>query len=200
MCPDRQLLSVYVDGEMPSPWKEKMESHLAQCPGCREHLEHYRSLFALSDEAKLHEEALMQAAKDRVWLNLQARQRTGSRYRVFAAADMWRRRVSVPLPAIGAVAAALVLVFLTVFWIQQPAVIPDMNLVAEETAPNIILASEEALPNIMPAFSDMNGVLQYLGGLDNGEIIILRLPESRNFISSGEPTIINAADYTRRRR
>jgi anti-sigma-K factor RskA len=189
MCPDRQLLSVYVDGELPSPWKEKMETHLAQCSGCKEQLENYRRLFVLSDETALHEKAQMEAAKDRVWQKLQSR-RPGRRTRSFKyAADVWRRRVSIPLPA--AAAAAVVLVLLAAFWMQRPAEPPAV-------IPTNIIASEEALPNIIPASSDMNGVLQYLGGFDSGDILILRLPESRNFISSGEPAIINAVDYPRR--
>ena len=197
MCPDRQLLSVYLDGELPSPWKEKMESHLAQCSGCREHLENYRRLFALSDETALHENTLMEAAKDRVWLNLQSRQRTGSRFRAPAYAGVWRRKVSIPLPAFGAAAAAIVLVLMAALWIRQPAAIPSITFVPEEAVPNLILASEEALPNLMPAFSDMNGVLQYLGAFDNGDYIILHLPESKSFTGSGESAILNAADYRR---
>jgi hypothetical protein len=54
------------------------------------------------------------------------------------------------------------------------------------------------MQGIVPV-SDMNGVLQYLGNQDTADIMIIRLPESRNFSSSGEPTIIKAADYSRRR-
>lgn len=41
-CPDTDLYSAYVDGEVPSPWKEKLESHMASCPTCRKHVERYR--------------------------------------------------------------------------------------------------------------------------------------------------------------
>ena len=34
MCPDRGLLSAYVDGEVPSPWKERLAAHLSECPSC----------------------------------------------------------------------------------------------------------------------------------------------------------------------
>ena len=34
MCPDRDLVSAYVDGEVPSPWRERLEEHLASCPNC----------------------------------------------------------------------------------------------------------------------------------------------------------------------
>jgi hypothetical protein len=48
--------------------------------------------------------------------------------------------------------------------------------------------------------SDMNGVIQYLGGEDTADIVIIRLPESQRFMSSGEPAIIRAADYSGRDR
>jgi len=197
MCPDRQLLSVYLDGEMPSPWKEKMESHLAQCGGCREQLENYRRLFAQPEEALLHEKAAMEAAKDRVWQNLQSRRRVGRRSRVFAVASVLRRKVSIPLPA---AAAAAVIIFLAAFWIRGGSTSGSATKPAElAVIPNTILASED-MPNIIiPASSDMKGALQYLGGFDSGDIIILRLPESRNFLNFSEPAIINAADYTGRR-
>ncbi|GHU05470.1 hypothetical protein FACS1894147_11680 [Spirochaetia bacterium] len=44
MCPDRQILSLYHDDELPSPWKEKLESHVASCPACAARLAQYRDL------------------------------------------------------------------------------------------------------------------------------------------------------------
>jgi hypothetical protein len=59
-------------------------------------------------------------------------------------------------------------------------------------------ASEADLdtPGIIPV-SNMDDVLQYLGGRDNGDIIILHLPESRSFVNYGEPAMIKASDYSR---
>ena len=182
MCPDRQLLSVYLDGELPSPWKEKLESHLARCPECRLELERYR-LAAAADTA---EQARLEAAKERVWRKLEGRRCSGGAVR---PVSVWRRRVSVPLPAAAAMAALLIAA--AFFWPRSPA--------EPAAIPGMILASEEDLetPGIMPV-SDIKGVLQYLDGGDSGDILILRLPESRSFISSGEPAIIKAADYSRR--
>jgi hypothetical protein len=44
----------------------------------------------------------------------------------------------------------------------------------------------------------MNGLLQLLG-TDGSDVLILKLPENRNFARSGEPAIIRAADYSRSR-
>ncbi|MDR0442718.1 MAG: zf-HC2 domain-containing protein [Treponema sp.] len=186
MCPEPQLLSIYVDGELPSPWKEKMENHLEQCSGCMERLNSYRSFFEKTD--LLAEQKLIEEAKDKVWQNLNRSFETSRP--VIQTPGVWRRRVSIPLPA--AAAAAIILVFLAALWIRGGLAEPAGN----GARANMILASEE-MPGIIPA-ADMNGVLQYLGS-DGADILILRLPESRDFISSGEPAIIRAADYTRRR-
>jgi hypothetical protein len=54
------------------------------------------------------------------------------------------------------------------------------------------------MPGIVPV-SDMNEVLRYLGQDNSGtEFMIIRLPETKPFMSSGEPAIIRAADYYRR--
>lgn len=44
ICPDKDLYSVYVDGELPSPWKEKLEAHLNDCAECRAVVNSYRNL------------------------------------------------------------------------------------------------------------------------------------------------------------
>ena len=201
MCPDPQLLSIYMDGELPSPWKEKMEAHLAECPACTEKYKNFRHLQEMFKEetnqsrtntangatlqASSAEQELIESAKENVWRKMENRQRYSRR-------SVWRYKISVPLPA-AAVAAAIILVFLTVLFIR------GVNLQPQDPAAksNFILASEEEeMPSVIPAAQDMNGLLQLLGS-DGTDVLILRLPESRNFSRSGEPAIIRAADYSR---
>lgn len=42
-CPDSDLFSAYVDGEVPSPWKEKLEAHASSCPECAKRTERYKT-------------------------------------------------------------------------------------------------------------------------------------------------------------
>jgi len=201
-CPDRQLLSVYFDGEMPSPWKEKMESHIAGCTQCARRLEKYRRA-SLTAAGGLADGPEMESARERVWQKLE--QRTGAdaysmpaaqRGRAALPATMpravWRRSVSIPLPAAAATAAAAIILLIALAFLLA------LRVTGTEGMSGMTFASEAEIdaPGIIPV-SDMEDVLQYLGSRDNGEIIILRLPESRNFVNYGEPAIIKAADYSR---
>jgi len=52
-CPNKDLYSVYIDDELPSPWKEKLEAHLKDCSKCREVVSSYRILRLKIEEAKI---------------------------------------------------------------------------------------------------------------------------------------------------
>jgi len=52
MCPDADLLSAFVDGEVPSPWKERIEAHIRSCPSCAAKVEEYRKLDAFLIEER----------------------------------------------------------------------------------------------------------------------------------------------------
>jgi anti-sigma factor RsiW len=216
MCPDPQLLSVYMDGELPSPWKEKMEAHLEKCSVCKSNYDNFKKLQgyfkkdhsqrrtiverALTEDGKpaelnaagepadkeqpLSEYEFIEKSKEKVWRNLESR-------RKISHFSVWQRRLSIPLPA--AAAAAIFIAILALLFANGTF---DRRIPDSASKSNFILASEEEIPGLIPA-ADMNGVLQYLGA-DTSDILILKLPESRNFLRSGEPAIIRAADYQRK--
>jgi anti-sigma factor RsiW len=176
MCPDRQIISVYLDGELPSPWKEKLETHLEGCPACGARLNRYRGLSdALGEET---DPSRVEEGKERVWRRLGAGEHSGVR-RTF-----WFRSVSVPMPVAAAAAAVLVFAFILLINGRRAPTIQDTVAMGLDV---------QDIPAI-----DINGVLQYLGNEDTGDIVIIRLPESRSFTSLGEPALIKAADYSRR--
>jgi len=184
MCPDRQLLSVYLDGEMPSPWKEKMEEHLSGCSSCMKKLEEYKNL---NIKPSKEEEVIINSAKDRIWQKLQPQSQPAFKPRY--AGNLWQRRISIPIPA--AAAAAILLIAAMAFLI-----IPGRTGTTEPTSMFIASESEFEMPGIIP-MTDMESVLQYLTMRDSSEVLILRLPENRSFVNYSEPTIIKAADYSR---
>jgi hypothetical protein len=191
MCPNHEILSVYCDQELPSPWKEKMEAHLGICPECKTRLEQYRA-FSLAGGGYPYSDAEVEAAKERVWRNLsplvQERSReirTGEK----ARSPLWRRSVSLPLP-VAAVAAAVMLVL---------AVMLTKGLSGPVRQDPAIAGSRGLdIQGIIPV-SGMNDILQYLGNEGPDDMVIIYLPESRRFTSSGEPVIVKEADYQARR-
>ncbi|MFP3089111.1 zf-HC2 domain-containing protein [Treponema sp. TIM-1] len=186
MCPNRQILSVYYDKELPSPWREKMEAHLALCPECRKRLEQYRSFFFPSAGGEASAvNSRTEEAKTRVWQNLAVPEEKP--VEVKFRQNLWRRSIVIPLPLAAAMAALLAVAF-TLVLLNRPT---PMMVPQEITAANGIGLD---LQGITPV-SDIRGVLQYLS--DEDDIVILRLPESKSFMSYGEPLYIRAEDYSR---
>ena len=193
MCPEPKLISIYKDGELPSPWKEKMESHLAECPACKEKLENFKGFFNNTNEQE--EQRLIEEAKDKVWRKLQLAKRPVQRVRNY---NVWQKKLSIPWPA--AAAAAVLLIFATAVWVRSGSSnntgYASLPVIPAVEGKNFAINVEESIPNILTA-ADLSSVIKSLGG-DRTEIIILQLPESSNFFSSGEPAMIKAADFTRR--
>jgi hypothetical protein len=194
-CSFRQWLSVYYDGEMYSPWKEKMEAHIAGCADCKEQLEAYKKISLSLAPA---EDIIPDEAQRRVLQKLETSGHFSSyENRPAWSPPVWKRRVSIPIPA----AAAVVFMFIALafLWIRSPGRLQKTNAVNMAITAETEILPDDFLPVAgYPSAGNpsMETVLQYLGGNDTGEIIILRLPESRKFSSYGEPSIIRAADYS----
>ncbi|MCL2443275.1 MAG: hypothetical protein FWD13_07395 [Treponema sp.] len=219
MCPEPQLLSIYVDGELPSPWDEKLESHLNECSICREKLESFKKLHDLlkkdtnvrrtivdkriiklpstGNEPKEHhqefleEPELVDAVKKRVWKNLSSRQHYRTNKRI------WKRKLSIPIPAIAAAAIAITLMTGLLVYSATVSLNDDLIKKQNEAAErvNFNLAAEEEMSSISTT-ADIYGVFQYLSS-NGAEIIVLELPPETSFHRAGEPAILRAADYQR---
>jgi hypothetical protein len=191
MCPDRQLISLYCDGELPSPWKEKLETHLESCEECRGILAGYRNVDGYFQDFPLE---TAREAGERVWKKLANYAGTSSfrENTVIRRKNVWNRTVTLPLPA--AAAAVLVVIGFLAYMVigNQNRPLPAQDSIAMATT-NIGF-DEQGMLDIQ----DMNDVLQYLSGQDNIEFMVIQIPESWNFSRSGEPALINAADYSRR--
>jgi hypothetical protein len=174
MCPDRQILSVYFDNELCSPWKEKLEAHLENCPECRASLEAYRQ----TREAFLADKLPVGKAQSRVWEQFSPLEPLK-----VVKQSIWSRSLRIPVPV--AAAAGLVLAAaMTLLVALRPAPSADSQLA------DMGMDVQGMLP-----VSDMASLLQYLGGDSSPDMVIITLPET-TFRSAGEPKIIRAADYS----
>ncbi|WP_080657300.1 anti-sigma factor family protein [Treponema pedis] len=104
ICPDKDLYSVYVDGELPSPWKEKLEAHLNDCAECRAVVNSYRNLSlklatAGAPELDIESSFLRLCEKRQVALN---------KAKITEKKENWfYKSVKIPIPALAAAALFL---------------------------------------------------------------------------------------------
>ena len=115
MCPERGILSAYLDAEIQEPWKSKVEAHLNECASCR---------FALQMLQSVRARILSEEEPDLVDAMVHVRNAISARA-PFAVRR--RRLVSVPLP-VAVAAAGIVLVLgavlaLSVFRPNEPSTV-----------------------------------------------------------------------------
>ncbi len=99
-CPEPDLHSAYIDGEVNSPWREKIEAHLASCESCRTELaklEGLRNMLRGGIRYMTEEELSRSFGKLRAKMDCSAKERAG----------IVRRRFHPGRAVISAMAAAL---------------------------------------------------------------------------------------------
>jgi len=203
MCPKRELISLYHDQEVPSPWKGKMEDHLSSCPECRAVLAEYGQLGEYLGAAP---EQAVTAARERVWDKLTAPEFLSSNIeerRIISRTKTRNWNITMPVP-VAAAAVLVIIASLTLVGINTVSQSAAQNFMAS-TVPAAIEASTitETIAvddqGIVPV-ANISEIIQYLSNQGLGEFMIIRLPpESPNFSRTGEPVLINAANYQPRR-
>jgi len=154
MALDSELLSAYLDGEIPSPWKEQIEEKLTESA---EDQKLYQSFLVSHEKLQVDRAEIdkgIPEIEDRVWKSLsQEIFRPGYKLRK----DIWHSRVSIPVPL--AAVAALLLFFSLGFTIARQTLGPDSPLTsvqAVDTSVSAISATpvgSGGLPNIQTLFS-----------------------------------------------
>ena len=117
-CPDTSLFSAYVDGEVPSPWKEKLEEHLATCEKCRAVERRYRALRGAMRQISAREPAVTDEFLESSFKKLSPRWEIAAEKaaaeRSASAPTVSRRSVTIPWAALAAM--FLVAVFVPSFF------------------------------------------------------------------------------------
>lgn len=176
MCPDRELLSAWVDREISSPWRESLERHLEGCQTCAEYtrgLQALHSAFAVDAESIAHTaDSVRSRVYDGVILGASVR------------TPFWTRRLSLPVPV--AAAAALVFSILALSLAMTGARNSELRMAIQSAvAPAPVATSGSA----------MDSIFEFLASQDGGVNITISLPSGNFAGASGEPFIIREVDY-----
>jgi hypothetical protein len=182
-CPNPDLLSALFDGELESPWSEKIDAHVAECGRCQRILARFRFLRRhLHEDPEPPVEESLARTRDRLDSSLRAP--------VWHRLRLWRTRISVPLPAI----AAMFLVFLgmaaVLVFVKPRSSFPFMSI---RHQPSGITEVQVAAP-----IEDLQQLLKSLDQDSTNQRIVIDLPADTEFLQFGEPRMLRAEDYGRR--
>lgn len=176
MCPDEQILSSYIDEELPSPWKERLEQHIAHCQVCAGKVADMARLRSLLLADQDWDTSRLSAAKERIArsLDFQGKTMVGSPALRKAVPGFMDRHVSLPLPYLAA-GAALLLVALS---------IAAGSLAFSASATARVSASRSYSARDIP----IEAILQYASRSANQPMMI-DLPPGSTFNLYGEPVV-----------
>jgi anti-sigma factor RsiW len=201
MCPDTELLSAYFDGEIPEPWKGRMEAHIGACPDCKRALDGFSGLrrgFAADlSSAKLEESGARVLGRLDSELPRAARRRSREGW--------WTKSVRLPLPlaAAAVLAIAAVPALTVVASLGKPR---GPSLAAATAAPASQVAQATVVDSsayrsidameVPTDIQDIDSLLRYLDSQQLPVTISVELPAGRRYGYAGPPEIIKAPSET----
>jgi hypothetical protein len=201
MCPDKQMLSLFFDKELPSPWKEKLEAHVENCHSCKKILGSFSdmSVGLKNTNCKIDNDSV-KPAQDRLWNKIKNNfdiydNAAAKNRKPFLTKSLWSRSIEVPIP-FAAAAALIVVLFLAILFTQTVSNnTATPAIAASETNGAIVPVNFEEASSILQ--ENMADILRYLETEDSNDIVIVKLPDQKKFKRYGEPTMLKASDYPR---
>ena len=200
MCPDRDLVSAFIDGEVASPWRERLQEHIASCADCTALAASYAalgdSLRAETSAEAAAESAALARGRERLEALLVGMPTATPALQILGggpkrarprARTAWRRAISLPLPL--AAAAAFLVVLLggaTAVFAFRTTKGPEIRAVASGE-----LAPFKAQP------ASMDELLRYLDSSDGKVTLTINLPSDTTFGSAGKPVIMRSDQVLR---
>lgn len=179
MCPEKQTLSAYFDGELEEPFKAVVEEHSKHCSRCCHTLASFsdiRSGLFLGEEDVDYE-----AGKRRVWANIQDNIQRDAPYPTF-----WKRRVPVPMPAfIGFTLIIFLFLGGFILVLQRQSHYNNQMM----TASTIRRIQEGMLEK------ELEMVTKYFEAQDDVIEVNMELPKKSRFIVGGEPRLIRVDEF-----
>jgi anti-sigma-K factor RskA len=180
MCPEREILSAYVDGELSKEETQAVTVHLKGCPHCARVVSRYRKVQGqLRDETidAFFQESDIESIKHRIAIELERYQRTPHPF--------WHRKVGIPWVA-AAASFAFILGGIFSYALLRPKSLASMSFL--ESHPSL---------NVTINVKNMKQLLDILNSQQGIREITIQLPESPQFEFRSEPVFIRASEYNR---
>jgi len=191
MCPDREILSAYLDGEVGAPWDRAIAEHVDSCSRCGET---YRRL--QETRRLLHADPLVGCVEpmERVRRGIIARVPPGAPgafLPVPVRVSPLRRKIAVPLP-VAALAAFLVLALGISLAVALARA--NMGFVKVTRAPAGGTEYQFAIP-----YDKVEALLKSIGGADSSIEAVMTLPRNVKLVPVGEPRMGKETEFPRKK-
>jgi hypothetical protein len=181
MCPEKEALSAFIDGEIEAPWHAEIEEHLQSCVLCRSAVQALLDLGNLVRTAEEPDHASAMAAVERRIADMRnlSDQRRGS---------FWRRPITIPMPVAG-MAAALIIFLGTAY---------AVTFMRREFRPVMIKIQPSGVTEVQISapVADIEKLLKSLEKGDSSLNDVWQLPKNSRFSKVGEPTFLRETDFT----
>jgi anti-sigma factor RsiW len=183
MCPDREILSAWLDGEIETPWDRALEEHVSSCPDCRARLERLEAVRRSMLEAPVPD---WRPAMERVRSSLVSRGLAQEK-----TAPVWRRRIALPVP-LAAAAVVLVMVLASALAVSVVRSRYGMVRITRQ-------GSSGTEIRIAAPVSDLASLLRSVDK-DTGSLEdVITLPKDVQLVPVGEPRMGKEAEFPRRK-
>jgi len=181
MCPDTELLSAWMDGEVPPPWRDRISAHVDGCEACAKRVSAWKGLSGLlRSSGSFDEAAVVGRIRSRLDDRLGRSQgvEVGPRSGKLGLFRNLAGKVSLSFPAAAAAALALLLAG----GFSGGLLAGSSGLARGERTANANLASASS--------SNMDSLVRYLEAQNAQVSVTIQLPQNASFPASGEPMIV----------
>jgi predicted anti-sigma-YlaC factor YlaD len=183
MCPDREILSAYLDGEVSSPWDAVIAEHAASCAECRGVIARMEATRrALQREAVVDWKEPMERVRRRLLAH---------EPRSVQRAAVWRRQVSLPIPVAALVAVLFLSLGISLILVASRH---DMGYIRITKAPAGGTEYQFAVP-----YDKVEMLLKSVGGGDANIESVMTLPKDVKLVPVGEPRMGRATEFPRKK-
>ena len=194
-CPNKDLLSAYIDGELTFPWKETIERHLQDCEVCHKVYAQYatvnRCMQELAAEASLDTAASFEKLLIKRNAVLQNKLANPKRRWGVSIAEQWFfSSIRVPVPA----AAAAILVFV---------LLPLILFFKVEHTVNSVAAAQSSFTPIIPVsiekqkpIAEIDYGITQASGTQSYAVSTKAVNTNAKFFTVGEFTRLYSKDET----
>ena len=192
-CPNKDLLSAYIDGEIPFPWKGTIEQHLQQCVACKkiygqyELVHHYmqKPTAGAEFDAGASFAKLLEKRNAVLQNKLQAQER---RWGLNSGERWFSSSIRIPVPA----AAAAVLIFV---------LLPLVLFFRVEYTVNSVAAAQSSFTPIIPVslekqkpITEIDYGITQTNGTQNYAVSTKSVNTNAKFFTVGEFTRLYSKD------